>query len=744
MNKENITELSSKNMKMDLLRFKDDILKDMRTIEIGLNKKYFKIEESITEKINKFELKIGSLEEKIFELSNLITTDNLIIENIQSLNKFKEEISDSIFKSRAKYNGFEKMTNDEITRINNILNDSIIYPGIIGPSTKFKTFHDFIDYLLIEMNQLILMKDKNGLDHAPFKKKIEQSIEAFKIQINNLTSKQYLFNAINESEQKIKNLIDMYDERLKCIKTENLNNSKKFDEMNKQIEKLFKFKQLLQEKEKEINLHNNEIIVIKKDLNNINEILKELLSYNPIFKKEMERKSSKIYSGVKQYINGQLNAKELTSMKKFTFEKSQSNENFEQIQKSIKTSPFQSSPSKNKLMNSLEIKKKMSYINEYTNLLNRYDDNIDINDNFFISQRIDKSDLLNKNDKKDLNNKKEKEITIKGNDLEDNINLEIKKYNIKKINDFKEKENKIKELFQNKINNIEEINDNYKNINRDMDKCIIKEEDENVLSDNSKKNLNLSYIYKNYENNIQMNNELLKEKLNYFNNSFEANNINLINNDSRKTSRVLNISKDNNFYKIFNPYKVESKKNEKSIFLETDKLYNNRCNTSNNEQSKNLYKKITNLNDEKRIKININNQKINEKKNQTYTCFPKLNKELSLHKINMIEDSTFQNNYISFRNIKNIGDSTRSEVKVAGYIKKPKKILLTSPDNIPPNGFIRKNKRRKSIGLFKKIYEESMKNKSKNHVRSFSSIYQLISSNEESFKKKKGLKNKKE
>ena len=193
MNKENITELSSKNMKMDLLRFKDDILKDMRTIEIGLNKKYFKIEESITEKINKFELKIGSLEEKIFELSNLKNNDNLIKENIQSLNKFKEEISDSIFKSRAKYNGFEKMTNDEITRINNILNDSIIYPGIIGPSTKFKTFHDFIDYLLIEMNQLILMKDKNGLDHAPFKKKIEQSIEAFKIQINNLTSKQYLF-----------------------------------------------------------------------------------------------------------------------------------------------------------------------------------------------------------------------------------------------------------------------------------------------------------------------------------------------------------------------------------------------------------------------------------------------------------------------------------------------------------------------------------------------------------------------
>ena len=72
MNEEIITGTSSKNIKMDLLRFKDDILKDMRNIDIILNKKYLNIEEEIKEKINKFELKVGSLEQKILELSNLI------------------------------------------------------------------------------------------------------------------------------------------------------------------------------------------------------------------------------------------------------------------------------------------------------------------------------------------------------------------------------------------------------------------------------------------------------------------------------------------------------------------------------------------------------------------------------------------------------------------------------------------------------------------------------------------------
>ena len=37
--------------------------------------------------------------------------------------------------------------------------------------------------------------------------------------------------------------------------------------------------------------------------------------------------------------------------------------------------------------------------------------------------------------------------------------------------------------------------------------------------------------------------------------------------------------------------------------------------------------------------------------------------------------------------------SVQGNTKVAAYIEKPKKVLLTSPDNIPPNGYIKKKNR---------------------------------------------------
>ena len=40
----------------------------------------------------------------------------------------------------------EKDLNDNIFRHDNILKDTVIYPGIIGPMCKFKNFHQLIDY----------------------------------------------------------------------------------------------------------------------------------------------------------------------------------------------------------------------------------------------------------------------------------------------------------------------------------------------------------------------------------------------------------------------------------------------------------------------------------------------------------------------------------------------------------------------------------------------------------------------
>ena len=73
------------------------------------------------------------------------------------------------------------------------------------------------------------------------------------------------------------------------------------------------------------------------------------------------------------------------------------------------------------------------------------------------------------------------------------------------------------------------------------------------------------------------------------------------------------------------------------------------------------------------------------------------------------------------RNINSIGENSNSELKVVSNKKKPKKVLLTSPDNIPLNRIIRKKKKNRSNVFkseknmnkqFKKIFDEFAMKKS--------------------------------
>ena len=125
-------------------------------------------------------------------------------------------------------------------------------------------------------------------------------------------------------------------------------------------------------------------------------------------------------------------------------------------------------------------------------------------------------------------------------------------------------------------------NNSFNNANKDSDKCIIKEEDENYLSNNnnSMKNINLTYLSKNNDkNNVQINNNLIKEKITIFsrpNNSYGSN----INKDNpnQMSSKIVNLPKNNNYYQLFKPYKIELPENKKPIFLESNEIESTKMN----------------------------------------------------------------------------------------------------------------------------------------------------------------------
>ena len=763
-----VPDFSQKNIQSDLIHFKDDILKDFRSIKISFNDKHSILEENLNKKLNKFELTIKSFEQKILELSKLITIDKTLKEKVEALNAFKEESSDSIFKQRAKLNEFESRINKEIDRINNILSDSVIYTGIIGGNSKFKTFHDLIDFVLREIGEIALIKDKNGMDLRPFKKKIEQTVDAFRIQLNNIFTKEMTNNAINQSEERMQNSLKLFDEKIKSIKVENystnLNNANKLEELNTRLINLEKFQKNLE--------LNSEILYIKKEINTIYEILRDLFSA-PDVKKEVEKKA-KIYSGVKQYINGKLNADQLSSMKKFSYNKNDSNGKTMEKNNSTKISPFPS-PEKVKIKNSFDRKKL------FNNSESRNNDDLGYNthlisssntEKIFISQ---KGFLINKTNSKEIE-ENEKLINEKSQN-EDNknyMNNKEKNNSFEKIN----LDNRIQKVFKeeepiNKFSNFK--NFEKKNSRNKLDKngnlqqCIISEEEENILCDNTnmiKEKLNRTKnnkLYINTQNNSK-NISLEVFSQNKAVTTNPKNKISYLKTNTTENDSVSNISKQIDIDK-YNQKKINLNK----LKLLKEKEYNQSVPIIDIKKEKEKVKegKIKNKeNSGTQSNESRFTKKTNLFGNKTYSSFPRIKKEM------VTEKKPDENYNLEKKLIKIIADNNSYELNDENiqynyyFKKKPKKVLLINPDSIP-NFELRKNnksanRRKSSIkpnnGFrtqknIDKMVNEMMKGlivKKKNkvisnggNIQTYNSLYDIISAHEHMLEQKKIAKNKK-
>ena len=144
-----IFESQKNNLKQDILFLKEDILKDFRQIENKLNTKYDNQNENIIKKFEKFENNIEAINNKINNLSSLISTDKNMHQNVSNLFEFKEKIEKEFMTQKITIKNINKELKDSINNYNKIISESIIYPGVIGPKSKFSTFHELIDYILL-------------------------------------------------------------------------------------------------------------------------------------------------------------------------------------------------------------------------------------------------------------------------------------------------------------------------------------------------------------------------------------------------------------------------------------------------------------------------------------------------------------------------------------------------------------------------------------------------------------------
>ena len=228
---------NNQNLKLDIMQFKDEILGEIKLLKKSVTEKYDFTTSFMNDKFKKYDNKLSSYSDRISDIKSSISTNDDVIKEVKSLLDFRNKIKDQMLTMDIKVNNMERETKNNIFRIDNLLSDSILYPGIIGKTSKFKTFRQMLDYLLAQTSQNLTYREKNNLDINKFKKKIstvESNLQYVKDSINKEINNS-IEKKLVESDIKIKNMISQYDEKLKEAKEQNAEYIKEIQETVKTI-----------------------------------------------------------------------------------------------------------------------------------------------------------------------------------------------------------------------------------------------------------------------------------------------------------------------------------------------------------------------------------------------------------------------------------------------------------------------------------------------------------------------------
>ena len=542
----NIPNLNiNQTSKMEILQFKNEILSDIKQSQKISENKLENFIEKIETRFGGYENKLNSLSEKLQEINTNKTVDNIINDHVKDLLTFQTETRDKLITIDIKLENLEKDMYNNVYRIDKILTDSVLYPGIIGNMCKFKTFHDFIDYLLTQTSQNITFKDKTEMDLKSFKSKLEKYLKNFTSQLDSVLREANIFTkkCIENVELRMKPLFNEIDEKIKDIKFDNTNSMQEYEKsfkiINKELASINDIKEEIDKnveekftliKEENIDIINNyinqkdELDLMKEELEQISYLIEDLKSRNNIGKRERKgdlinrdnkeqiikeninrpiNKKLKSESKIKKYIKGELKVNEFRNSNNNNI--NTSNNNNEEQRSSINYNSYKSHNYQNNTSERNKNNELNSNISNENNQIeknkskyeyNSQSQNIEDNYNFNYIEN-DSKIKDEKEDYKSKSNSKKKEIKIK----KENYNI-IKNKNFPKTTKMEKVKNSRKELNIKNIKNKQitfdkkpknrnpkEINKNLKNVKKKYEKRIkkrkIKENKEEYESEES-------------------------------------------------------------------------------------------------------------------------------------------------------------------------------------------------------------------------------------------------------------------
>ena len=700
--KKEMTNINIKpNLNSELLFFKNEILGELRMLENKLLKKLEQKTDTSHKKMVQLETNYDTLNKKIFSMSNFYSENTTMKDKLENLFKAKTSIEETIYIHEYKLSSIAKDLVTAINKYDKIIEKSILYPGLIGySSSKFNTFHNFIDYVMLNINQLNHFKDKTmGLDLKQYKNKLETTIDGFKKQTEEIitNNKVYTSKLIKNLENKFRNDFELYDQKLFNLKIKNteqvmgleklttklINDLESITDMKNKIEKSYEASiQILRwhyiYTENRMNQCVKDYDDIKKRMDliiealkgfkggnnpNLPEILRELSNLEENTKEHS--KKIKAESLLKKYIVGEMNMEQISQLSKKSSSKLASNEGKNIIKNIFEDNNNSSSNySKNSRFGKMNTRSVIKYnSNKIIFNKDRNSESKTNNTNIFASQRISFP-------------KRSQEFIGK---LSNSINIKTLKPNNSDVNDKRLSLTKMSSTFFNE-RKLSRLNEQKIELSPRSQLLEIKS-NKNIFDEKNSLDNDIqqksSLLNKPQKNNIYNNKIIhaIRESESEYKNDFNKQENDIKENDIKEEPKEITIKKDDN-----NTYLIQTKEKEKENNIK-DKKENTKVKKEGNININN------NINEKEEKNKDINELSISPRVNDTQ-------KEISDLEGQTILSTITENNVITPRGEE---DKEKSEDEINRQLEQNKNINNKKIKNVKNNFEIKELKEEKKL-----------------------------------------------
>ena len=395
-----------KNITKNEMRFfQNDMLIDLKKLELQITSKITKISQKLSTKINEYDSKFTKIFEIITELVSKVTARKYDNERIEELLSIKNKFSEQIFENQTRISIIDKTLENSIFKYDKMIIDNLQVPGIIGIGCAFKNCRLFFEsvYNEIKLNQ------KNKEQEQSILKTFQEKIDSRIFKIENELNKIHL-NINQNCDSKFERYFAQLEERTKVteemVQTSKIENSKyaidliktstslqieweRLENIKNEINEKFQeeleiFKKIVDSVNKNYSYQDNELKTFKQKFTQFSKYIKDL-----DFKKQQKQNIREISKNID--IKNQ----------KITKNNNNTENNNEIInEKGYIKSP---SPSRNRgkyILNELENKKAKETLSNASNSIKK--DKNDKNKNLNPKNR--KNSLFNEYKNKDSNN----------------------------------------------------------------------------------------------------------------------------------------------------------------------------------------------------------------------------------------------------------------------------------------------------------------------------------------------------